>query len=665
MMNKTIDTPRQPLSSAERSERIALALLLVFGAILMLVASRAAAEDRMPFSASRTDRFGATLGSRSTVRIENISGDIVARPGKTFSAVASLSVAATTQKRADELLARTVIEQTQEDQAYSLETQWPTTTREWRGHRITPSRPSDGRITVKFEVTIPAGLTAVLKTISGEVRVFDVDGDLDVSSVNGNVHVEGARRSFKARTVNGRVEASAALLPAGASVDCRTVNGAVTLTLPKEAKFDFTASAMSGGISSTFPLPARPETGLMSLARPGREKDKENGREKNKETGREKETEVEREGSQRRVVIRGGEDGENIVVDLREVQREIEQSMREVEIAVRRGLESTREAQIFTLMPGREYTGSIGQGGAAVHASTLSGSITVLASGTREADAKPLVSTRKSFTYPRMRVVQIPEPPEPPEPPSPVVVPLQPRVHPPTISISQPRIVRLPREEEDIERGDITGDFLSTTAGSGYRIGHVSGSVRILTRGGEIHVGSAGLTADLKTYGGEIRIGPVGGDLRALTMAGDVKAGAVAGSATAETSGGDIRIDGVKGALEARTGGGDVIVPSVGGTVDVQTGGGDVRLGLTVKQASIAVRNGGGDVILTLPADFRGDFDLLVSGASPEETTIRSEFPGISVTKRAGSQQASGSVNGGGPKVVVKTSSGTIRIRKG
>lgn len=642
MMNKTNDTPRQPLSSAERSERIALGLLLVFGAVLMLVASRAAAEDRMPFSASRTDRFNATLGSRTTVRIENISGDIVARPGKSFSAVAAVSVGGTTQKRADELLARTVIEQTQDDEVYSLETQWPTSSRDGRGRRFTPSRPSDGRITVKFEVTIPPGLTAVLKTISGEVRALDVDGDLDVSSVNGNVHVEGTRHSFKARTVNGRVEAAAALLPAGASVDCRTVNGAVTLTLPKDAKFDFSASAMSGGIASTFPLPARTDPESLPPKALSREK--------------------ERERERRRIVVKG-EDGEDVVVDIQEVQREIEESMREVEIAVRRGLESVREAQIFTLMPGREYSGSVGQGGASVHASTLSGSITVLAAGTREADAKPLISRRRSFTYyPRMRVVQIPEPPEPPEP---VVAPVPPRA-PRAISILRPRIAPIPPgEEEDIERGDITGDFLSTTAGSGYRIGHVSGNVRILTRGGEIHVGSAGLTADLKTYGGEIRIGPVGGNFRALTMAGDVKAGAVTGSATASTSGGDIRIDGVKGALEARTGGGDVIAPSVGGTVDVQTGGGDVRLGLTVKQASIAVRNGGGDVILTLPADFRGDFDLLVEGASPEENAIRSDFPGISVTKSAGSQQASGSVNGGGPKVVVKTSSGTIRIRKG
>ncbi len=384
-------------------------------------------------------------------------------------------------------------------------------------------------------------------------------------------------------------------------------------------------------------------------AKEPREKDKNKDKEKDKEKDKDRET------PRRRIVVKEA-GGEDVVVDMHEVQLEIEESMKEVEIAVRRGLQES-EAQIFTLMPGREYSGSVGQGGASIHASTLNGSIKVLSAGTREADAKPLVSPRRTFTYPRMRMVQTS--------PEFVVIPPQPPAHPRQVAVVRPVVPRPPGEDdEDIQRGDITGDFLSTTTGSGYRIGHVSGSVRILTHGGEIHVGSAGSTADLKTYGGDIRIGPVGADLRALTMAGDVKAGTVGGSATAETSGGDIRIDGVKGSLEAHTGGGDVIVPSAGGSVKIDTGGGEVRLGLAVKQASIVIRNAGGDVILTLPADFKGDFELQVLDAAEEGSAIRSEFPEISVTRRPGSQQASGSVNGGGPKVVVKTSSGTIRIRK-
>ena len=637
MMNKITATRRPTLSTAKRSERIALALVAALGALLMAIAASARGKE-LPFAAKRTDRFTATLSAHTTIRIDNISGDIVATPGKEFSVVVTTSVSAPSQKRADEILGKTSTEQNRDDDLYSLETRWPGS-RSWRDERSRRRaylRLDDCRISARYEVTLPAGMAAVFKAVNGEVNVRDVDGDLDVSSVNGDVRVSGTRRSVSARTINGRVEASAALLPPSASVDCRTVNGGVTLTLPKDARFDLTASAMSGAIASTFPLPARADAETAPYVVRG-------------DTPR----------SRRRIVVNDPDDGQ-IVVDLREIEREIEQNMREVEVEVRRGMrEAERSSQgIFTLMPGRHYSGSIGQGGASVHASTLNGAVTILAAGTREADAKPLVSPRRVFrsiTVPTMTVVV----PRVMRIPVPAVVPR------PVVAPRAPLPPRALSDEESIVQGDIAGDYLSTTGGANYQIGKVSGKVRILTRGGEIHVESAGSGADLKTYGGDIRIGPVGGEFRALTMAGDVKAGAVNGSASAETSGGDIRIDSVKGSLEARTGGGDVVVPSLSGGADVETGGGDVRLGLTVRQASVNVRNAGGDVTLTLPADFKGEFDLAVSDASPDETAIRSDFSELSVVKRSGSQQATGAVNGGGPKVVVRTSSGTIRIRKG
>ena len=46
-------------------------------------------------------------------------------------------------------------------------------------------------------------------------------------------------------------------------------------------------------------------------------------------------------------------------------------------------------------------------------------------------------------------------------------------------------------DEESVVRGDISGNFLSTSNGS-YQVGRVSGKVKILTHSGEIHLASAG-----------------------------------------------------------------------------------------------------------------------------------------------------------------------------
>jgi DUF4097 and DUF4098 domain-containing protein YvlB len=226
--------------------------------------------------------------------------------------------------------------------------------------------------------------------------------------------------------------------------------------------------------------------------------------------------------------------------------------------------------------------------------------------------------------------------------------------------------VPAPGFERDIVRGDVSGDFLSTSSGD-YRIGKVSGRVKILTHSGEIRVGGAGAGADLKTFGGDIVVGPVTGDLKASTLAGDIVVDSVSGSALADTNGGDIRIERVGGTLDVRTSGGDIRVPRVGGGVRAASAGGEIRIGVAACDAKsgVTIHNDGGDVSLALPADCKADVELIVTGADEEDATIRSDFSELAISKKAGVQRGTASLNGGGAKVVVKTTSGTIRLRKG
>jgi DUF4097 and DUF4098 domain-containing protein YvlB len=274
----------------------------------------------------------------------------------------------------------------------------------------------------------------------------------------------------------------------------------------------------------------------------------------------------------------------------------------------------------------------------------LNGSIVVLAAGTRESDAKALLPERRGFA------VTIPEV----------------RVHPRAVVGGIPRVHVVPAEEESVTRGNVEGDFLSTSGGGTYRIGRVTGKVKIVTHSGEIHVASAGAGADLTSYGGDIHIGPVTGDLKAKTLAGEIRAGAVSGAISLETSGGDVRVESAGGPANVRTAGGDIILRSVRtGSVDAETGGGDVRVTLLREaRGGVSIRNTGGDVTLTVPPDFRADVELEVQDAEPEETPIRSDFPEVAVSRQRDTQRGAGALNGGGPKVVVRTHSGTIRLRK-
>jgi hypothetical protein len=459
--------------------------------------------------------------------------------------------------------------------------------------------------------------------------------------------VGGVRRSLSAQTVNGKVDAVAQALPTDAEVSIQTVNGDVSLTLPPDARFEFEASTMNGRIASTFPLPPRASAAEVWESRSAKVGGKTPKPEKGARPG---------------AYVVEDEDGESHVVDLSELDEELSDSMRQVEISIEQGVEESVR-QIRVPNPHREYSGSIGKGGASIRMQTLNGAVLLLAAGTKDANAKPLVSERSSFivTVPKVRVHVAPRvAPVPPVPPAPHAG------HAPPVP-PVPPVAPLPDMEGEIVRGNIAGDFLSTSTEASYRIGNISGRARILTHSGELFVGSVGGGAELKTFGGDVVVGAVTGDLKASTMAGDIRSGAVTGSALADTAGGDIVIEGVGGNLDAKTAGGDIVVARVGGAVRAVTSGGDVRIGVSSNdiKGGVTIHNSGGDVTLTLPAGCKADVELSVSGAEEDEQAIRSEFPNLAISKRPGSQRAMLSLNGGGEKVVVKTTSGMIRLKKG
>jgi DUF4097 and DUF4098 domain-containing protein YvlB len=654
---------------AERADRLAVWILLAVGLLLMLVA---VGKGEQP-TATRTDRFNGTLASGQTIHVENVTGDVIASPGAQFSAVVTLTAWAATPEKAAELLKKTQISNEHDGGGWSLETVLPGSHGGRHNSRDNGLSCQQCKVVARYEIVVPAGVTVELSTVNGDVRVKDVDGELDLESVNGSIEVRGSRRALSLQTVNGHIDAVAQALPAGADASLQSVNGNVTLTLPKDARFDFAASTMNGTIVSTFPLPPGPNTrkvwvegapdsghgdGKSGSKTPKADKDKD--KDKDKDRNRERS----------RWVVED-EDGNTQVIDLGELDEQLAHAMKQVEISLEKGMKADEEAirevqekmqHIEIPGPNREYRGSIGKGGADVHMETLNGRVILLASGTKEADAKALVSERSTYvvTVPDVHVhVHVPDvqvrvrvPPVPPVPP----VPAAPRAVPPVPPAFD--------SEGDVVRGDVAGDFLSTSGGD-YRIGKVSGKVKILTQSGEIRVGGAGAGADLKTFGGDIVVGPVTGDLKASTLAGDIVGQTVSGSVLADTNGGDVRFDQVGGNLDVRTSGGDIRVPRVGGAVRAASAGGEIRIGLSAcdARASVTIRNDGGDVSLALPPECKADVELVVTG-DEDESTIHSDFD-LVTTKRAGAQRATATLNGGGEKITVRTTSGVIRLRKG
>jgi len=252
---------------------------------------------------------------------------------------------------------------------------------------------------------------------------------------------------------------------------------------------------------------------------------------------------------------------------------------------------------------------------------------------------------------------------------------------------------------------DITGDADVKTSGGPVSLDNVTGEATARTSGGPISAESIGGPLDAKTSGGPISVEDVGGDTRIESSGGGLSAVNVRGSLYARTAGGNIEVDGATGDVEARTSGGDIEVASIGGSLIAKTAGGDIEgrqidgsVEATTRAGDIeleavggsvdaetsvgdieiqmlasgsddsSLRTSHGDVELLLPGNVAARLDIEVSsdwGGRIDRDDITSDFPITIETDRNGDLlRASGTLNGGGPTVVIRTRGGSVNIRK-
>jgi DUF4097 and DUF4098 domain-containing protein YvlB len=176
------------------------------------------------------------------------------------------------------------------------------------------------------------------------------------------------------------------------------------------------------------------------------------------------------------------------------------------------------------------------------------------------------------------------------------------------------------------------------------------------------------------TGSGNITLANIGGEVRTDTGSGDVRLDSINGPVFADTGSGSIRGTGVRGSLTVDTGSGDVqLEESTLSEVKVSTGSGQVSLigvrgGLQVSTASgditiegeptadWAVGASSGDITLRLSPETAFEVDARTSSGD-----IYTDHP-LTVQGKIGRRQLRGQVRGGGVKLALSTSSGSIRI---
>jgi Putative adhesin len=113
---------------------------------------------------------------------------------------------------------------------------------------------SGSRTSITYRVGLPPGLTAVLRTENGGVRLeAGLQGSIVASSTNGGVTGRGLSGSLNASSVNGGVQMELASVTG--DVEITTVNGGIRLAIPANVDAMLDARAVNGGVAVDDGLP--------------------------------------------------------------------------------------------------------------------------------------------------------------------------------------------------------------------------------------------------------------------------------------------------------------------------------------------------------------------------------------------------------------------------
>jgi hypothetical protein len=261
------------------------------------------------------------------------------------------------------------------------------------------------------------------------------------------------------------------------------------------------------------------------------------------------------------------------------------------------------------------------------------------------------------------------------------------------------------------------------TGGGGVEATGIAGRVEIETGGGKVRLDDIGGSADVETGGDAIDVGTVGGDLKLETGGGNITIGSVKGQIHAETGGGNVLVlSGDQGAVieagggnveikhclgrvKASTGGGSINLGDIGGPADIETAGGSIRLtsakgrvGANAGAGTIElygvpsarVETGAGGIIVKLINTGAERSDSMLETAAGDITVyiaadvaisvrasvdlgnghhITSDFPDLHIASEGGpwgpsTLSAEGKLNGGGPVLKVRTTTGDICFKR-
>jgi DUF4097 and DUF4098 domain-containing protein YvlB len=186
----------------EKTMKKVAAISLMCLVMVLLTSPNVATAAYAAIQDERQERFSQQfdIGAEGSFTLSNVSGDIVVRAGS-GSQVEVEAVKRVHRSRGDQDASRQLeaveIQVTHSGNRVRINTRYGD--RDERGGR-------DINVSVDYQVTVPSGTEVSVKSVSGNVDVEGVRGELEAESVSGEVTVTQAEQLLLAKSVSGNVK---------------------------------------------------------------------------------------------------------------------------------------------------------------------------------------------------------------------------------------------------------------------------------------------------------------------------------------------------------------------------------------------------------------------------------------------------------------------------
>ncbi|UBM58300.1 DUF4097 domain-containing protein [Marinilongibacter aquaticus] len=201
---------------------------------------------------------------------------------------------------------------------------------------------------------------------------------------------------------------------------------------------------------------------------------------------------------------------------------------------------------------------------------------------------------------------------------------------------------------------NLEGNLKFATSGGGLDLEGLRGNIEGRTSGGGIKLTDCHDKIDLVTSGGGIIAQNASGSINLATSGGGLVLEHLSGKISAHTSGGGIKIEDVSGELETATSGGGIVLTGAKGKISASTSGGGIVAEVEKVDERLELHTSGGNISVELPLNQGMDLNIRGNKVAMDKS---SDFNGVREKNKI-----QGRWNGGGAKVDISTSSGSVAV---